>query len=62
MWSGGLRVLLAADLPADVSIDASELQQTANNVSKRVNALGLGEATIQTQGARRILVELPGRE
>ena len=57
---GGLRVLLAADLPADVSIDASELQQTANNVSKRVNALGLGEATIQTQGARRILVELPG--
>lgn len=57
---GGLRVLLAADLPADVTIDASELQQTANNVSKRVNALGLGEATIQTQGTRRILVELPG--
>ncbi|MCY3836234.1 MAG: protein translocase subunit SecD [Anaerolineaceae bacterium] len=57
---GGLRVLLAADLPADVTIDASELQQTANNVAKRVNALGLGEATIQTQGSRRILVELPG--
>ena len=57
---GGLRVLLAADLSAEVSIDSSELQQTANNVSRRVNALGLGEATIQTQGGRRILVELPG--
>lgn len=57
---GGLRVLLAADLPTEVNIDASELQQTANNVAKRVNALGLGEATIQTQGSRRILVELPG--
>lgn len=57
---GGLRVLLTADLPAEVTIDSSELQQTANNVSKRVNALGLGEATIQTQGTRRILVELPG--
>ena len=57
---GGLRVLLAADLPNEVNIDAEELQQTANNVARRVNALGLSEATIQTQGTRRILVELPG--
>ncbi len=57
---GGLRVLLAADLPAEVTIEATELQQAANNVARRVNALGLGEASIQTQGARRILVELPG--
>ena len=56
---GGLRVLLSAQLPAG-SYSASELQQTANNVAKRVNALGVTEPTIQVIGANRILVELPG--
>ena len=56
---GGLRVLLQADIPAgNFSLD--ELSETANNVSRRVNALGLTEATVQVQGRDRILVELPG--
>lgn len=56
---GGLRVLLQADLPtSEFTID--DLRETANNVSRRVNALGLTEATIQVQGDSRILVELPG--
>ena len=37
-----------------------ELAETANNVSRRVNALGLTEATVQVQGRDRVLVELPG--
>ncbi len=56
---GGLRVLLQADLPAG-SYTVEDLRNAANNVSKRVNALGVGEATVQVQGSNRILVELPG--
>jgi protein-export membrane protein SecD len=56
---GGLRVLLQADLPG-TAFTIANLQDTANNVSRRVNALGVGEATIQVQGSNRILVELPG--
>jgi len=56
---GGLRVLLQADVPV-TSFSLEDLSETANNVSRRVNALGLTEATIQVQGRDRILVELPG--
>lgn len=56
---GGLRVLLQAELPAG-SFSVEDLREAANNVSRRVNALGVGEATVQVQGSDRILVELPG--
>jgi preprotein translocase subunit SecD len=56
---GGLRVLLEADLPPG-SFTAQNLQDAANNVSKRVDALGVGSATVQVQGSSRILIELPG--
>lgn len=56
---GGLRVLLQADIPVE-NFTLEDLSETANNVSRRVNALGLTEATIQVQGRNRLLVELPG--
>ncbi|MEO8611626.1 MAG: protein translocase subunit SecD [Chloroflexota bacterium] len=56
---GGLRVLLQAELPPG-SFTVEDLRLAANNVEKRVNALGVGEATVQVQGRDRILVELPG--
>ena len=56
---GGLRVLLQADISAE-NFTPEDLNETANNVSRRVNALGLTEATVQVQGRDRILVELPG--
>jgi preprotein translocase subunit SecD len=56
---GGLRVLLQAELPPG-SFTVDDLRLAANNVEKRVNALGVGEATVQVQGSNRILVELPG--
>jgi len=56
---GGLRVLLEADA-APESYDLADLRETANNVSRRVNGLGIAEATVQVQGSNRILVELPG--
>ncbi|MEL7233572.1 MAG: protein translocase subunit SecD [Chloroflexota bacterium] len=56
---GGLRVLLQAELPPDAFTE-EELRETSNSVSRRVNALGLTEATVQLQGDTRILVEIPG--
>ncbi len=60
---GGLRVLLQADVDTG-AFSAEELRaamgETANNINRRVNGLGLTEATVQLQGADRILVELPG--
>ncbi|MBC8099069.1 MAG: protein translocase subunit SecD [Armatimonadetes bacterium] len=56
---GGLRVLLQAELPTD-QFTPEDLRETANNVGRRVNGLGLTEATVQTVGDNRILVELPG--
>ena len=56
---GGLRVLLQADISAE-NFTPEDLGETANNVSRRVNALGLTEATVQVQGRDRILIELPG--
>ncbi len=56
---GGLRVLLQAELPQS-AYTLEDLRETANNVGRRVNALGLTEATVQLQGSSRILVELPG--
>jgi protein-export membrane protein SecD len=56
---GGLRVLLQAELPSD-AYSRDELEETSRSVSRRVNGLGLSEATVQTVGGSRILVELPG--
>lgn len=57
---GGLRILLRADLPAS-QYTAEDLRQTANNVSRRIDSLGVSEATVQVlEGSGRILVELPG--
>lgn len=56
---GGLRVLLESELPPDAYTE-EDLRETANSVSRRVNALGLTEATVQLQGQSRVLIELPG--
>lgn len=56
---GGVRVLLEAALPSG-AFTRDDLQRAADNVNRRVNGLGLTEATVQVQGDRRILVELPG--
>lgn len=56
---GGLRVLLQAELPTS-AFTIDDLRETANNVARRVNALGVSEPTVQVQGNNRILVELPG--
>jgi protein-export membrane protein SecD len=57
---GGLQVLLEADVPVTQTLDAASLKQVAAIIDNRVNAIGVTEPLVQTQGSRRIIVELPG--
>lgn len=57
---GGLQVLLKADLPEDIEIESAQLDTSRQIIEQRVNALGVAEPLVQTEGDRRILVELPG--
>jgi protein-export membrane protein SecD len=57
---GGLQVLLEADLPPGETLDDGALNVAAQIIDNRVNALGVVEPLVQTQGDRRIIVELPG--
>jgi protein-export membrane protein SecD len=57
---GGLQVLLKADLPEDREIEPAQLDTSRQIIEQRVNALGVAEPLVQTEGERRILVELPG--
>jgi protein-export membrane protein SecD len=57
---GGLQVLLEADLPEGQTLEAGQLDVAATIIENRVNALGVVEPLVQTQGDRRIIVELPG--
>jgi preprotein translocase subunit SecD len=59
---GGLRVLMEADLPADVQVTNEQMQTARDIVENRVNGLGVTEPVVQVAGERRILVELPGVE
>jgi len=57
---GGLQVLLKADLPEETEIEPAQLDTSRQIIEQRVNALGVAEPLVQTEGDRRILVELPG--
>jgi len=59
---GGIQVLLEADLPPGTAPEASSMEAAKQIVERRVNALGVAEPLVQTQGEQqnRILVELPG--
>ena len=59
---GGMQVLLAADLPEGQGIDPGAMEAVKVIVKNRVDALGVAEPLVQSQGDRRIIVELPGVE
>jgi protein-export membrane protein SecD len=59
---GGLQVLLEADTPEDDEISMDAMAATRSIVEQRVNGLGVSEPVVQSQGDRRISVELPGIE
>jgi len=53
---GGTQVLLRS---RDPNIDAQSLDTARTVIEARVNGLGVSEATVQTSGSDRIIVELP---
>lgn len=53
---GGTQVLLRS---RDANIDAESLAVARGVIESRVNGLGVSEATVQTSGSDRIIVELP---
>jgi preprotein translocase subunit SecD len=58
---GGTQLTLQADMsqvPADQQAEA--LKGVVNVIQRRVNAYGVAEPEIQTQGTDRIIVQLPG--
>ncbi len=60
---GGVQALLEADVPADAVLDPNSMDTARTIIENRVNGLlGVGEATVQKAGDRRIVVELPGEQ
>lgn len=60
---GGVQALLEADVPADTALDPNSMDTARTIIENRVNGLlGVGEATVQKAGERRIVVELPGEQ
>ena len=57
---GGTQILLEADVSEDQELAAEALNSAKVIVEQRVNGLGLTEPTVQLQGERRMIVELPG--
>lgn len=53
---GGTQVLLRA---TDPNVTPAQLEQARGTIDRRVNGLGVAEATVQTSGGNRIIVELP---
>ncbi len=58
---GGVRLVLEVKVNEVAEEDRGDLLDRAYTViENRVNALGVAEATVQKQGANRLIVELPG--
>ncbi len=53
---GGTQVLLRSTEP---NVTPEQLDQARGTIERRVNGLGVAEATVQTSGNNRIIVELP---
>ncbi len=58
--SGGLRVVYQALPAGGKTPSASDLSTIKDIVERRVNATGVSEPLVQTQGSDRIVVEIPG--
>jgi preprotein translocase subunit SecD len=62
--SGGVRIVLEAEDTATVQATSDAIDAAVGVIDKRVNSLGVSEATVVREGAtsKRIIVELPGWE
>ncbi|GAB2554113.1 protein translocase subunit SecD [Leucobacter ruminantium] len=58
---GGTQVLLAAEQTDGQAVSGEQLQQAVSIIRQRVDAAGVSEAEITTQGNRNISVSIPGK-
>jgi preprotein translocase subunit SecD len=57
---GGTSITLEASTPNGQAPPADKLAEARGIIDQRVNASGVAEAAVSTQGSRNILVEIPG--
>ncbi len=57
---GGLHAVLQARPAPGQRVDGDVLSGLRDTIERRVNALGVSEPSVQTQGSDKIVVELPG--
>lgn len=58
---GGTQITLAAQLESGETVSSEQLQQAVSIIRQRVDAGGVSEAEITTQGTQNIVVAIPGR-
>ncbi len=57
---GGTRITLEASTETGEEITPEKLEEAATIIDSRVNAYGVAESEISTQGERNIIIEIPG--
>lgn len=57
---GGMRLVLEAEEVPGVEVTPEKVDAAMRVIQHRVDALGVAEPVLQRQGAKRIIVELPG--
>ena len=58
---GGTQILLAGELPDGQAVSGEQLDQAVSIIRQRVDAAGVSEAEITTQGSQHISVSIPGK-
>lgn len=59
---GGTHIVMQAEDTEQNKVTPEAINQVINIMQKRVNEMGLTEPIIQREGARRIIIELPGEK
>ena len=59
---GGTHIVLEAEDTPDAPVTEDSLNRAVSIVERRINEMGLTEPLVQKEGARRIIVELPGEK
>lgn len=57
---GGTQIILAPQLADGASVTEEQLNQAVGIIRQRVDATGVSEASVKTQGNNNIIVEIPG--
>ncbi len=58
--AGGTRLVLAAQVGEGQSVSTEQLNQAVSIIRQRVDAAGVAEAQVYTQGDRNVVVAIPG--